>query len=106
MDVNDLRADLASTASTPLIAASAAGQLATVRRLLEHPHVQVDKRNPHEETALMHAAAGGFVQVCRELMRAGADRAAVDASGGDVNGWAMRHSFGNFLAVAGASMWN
>ena len=55
---------------------------------------------------MMHAAAGGHVAVCRELMRAGADRNARCGAGADVRGWAMRHSFGNMLAVLGASMWN
>lgn len=60
---------------TPLMWASASGNLDVVQQLLEHGAI-VDRRTPDGVTALMLASGNGFVEIARVLLGRGADPAA------------------------------
>ena len=71
-----------------------------MKRLRAFPGILVDFPNAAGETALMHAAGDGYLGVCRELLRAGADGQAVDNRGANAVHWALRSKgFGAMIGV-------
>ena len=72
---------------TPLMRASAFGNLEAVREFLEEGY-DVNQRGPRNSTALMFAASSGHLDVVRELVERGADIHAAEDGGWD----ALRHA--------------
>lgn len=92
--------------ATALIAAAAFNQRRVIKRLLEHPQIQVNKQNAFGETALMHAAAVGATEACRELLKAGANSDITDRSGATAVNWAGRFSFSHMVWFMSARLLN
>ncbi len=57
----------------PLQSAAFHGTVASVKHLLAHPKIEVDKRNRDGRTALITAAGRGHAEVVQMLLKAGAD---------------------------------
>lgn len=66
----------------------AARRCPAAARLLLSRGVSIDDRGVNWMTALMHAAAAGDVELCRQLLAFGADRDARDAFGRPAAWWA------------------
>jgi ankyrin repeat protein len=72
-----------------------------VELLLRQPDVDVDAPNARRETALMHAAAAGALDVCSRLVAKGASPRAKDVAGCTASSWACKKSYSNMLLFHG-----
>lgn len=78
---------------TPLILASGNKRLKAVELLLRHPDIKVDQPNDRRETALMHAAKAGALDICSRLLSKGASSRLKDNMGRNATNWATMRTF-------------
>jgi len=90
--------------ATPLLVAAANKRLKAVELLLSQPNVDVDAPNARRETALMHAAAAGALDVCSRLVAKGASPGAKDVAGCTASSWACKKSYSNMVLFSGMLM--
>uniref|UniRef100_A0A7S2FV54 Uncharacterized protein n=1 Tax=Octactis speculum TaxID=3111310 RepID=A0A7S2FV54_9STRA len=88
----------------PLIAAAKSNQQEAVQFLLGMNGILVNKQNRLGETALMHAAGAGSMDVCYDLLRAGADGTIRDNLRMSSVDWAVRHGITTKLRLSVAMM--
>jgi len=91
------------SASTPLMAAAACagggrrGKAVriVVDRLLREPGVKINAKNSQGATCLMIAAANGSMELCKTLIREGADKNSKDSRGRGAVWWAYNGTSGS-----------